>query len=359
MELVRQKGVATYIQFPLVDAAGNYISGEDSGANADSEIDTWSDGAAPDGYTDCTNEIAENGTSGRYYLSLTASEMNADYISIKVVTDNSSGQEILIRTIIGDPLNAATNTSGRELGVAADGDISGNVDGSVASVSGTVAANMTQIGGVAQSATDLKDFADTGYDPTTHKVQGVVLTDTCTTNTDMRGTNSAALASVCTEARLSELDAGTGGKMANQVDVIQQDTTTDIPTQITAIDGSTFDSIPDMATATAQGTAQADLDILTGVDGATLATLQANYAPMLASEDGSSLTAIPARTVEGAYDEDDILRLIVRALIAKAGYDTGTVTWTVRDLADTKDSITITYGTDNGDRDTLTINDAT
>jgi len=41
----------------------------------------------------------------------------------------------------------------------------------------------------------------------------------------MRGTDSAALASVCTEARLSELDAATGGKMANQVDVIEADTT--------------------------------------------------------------------------------------------------------------------------------------
>lgn len=41
--------------------------------------------------------------------------------------------------------------------------------------------------------------------------------------------NTSALASVCTEARLSELDAGTGGKMANQVDIIQTDTTTDIP----------------------------------------------------------------------------------------------------------------------------------
>ena len=51
--------------------------------------------------------------------------------------------------------------------------------------------NVTQIGGTAQSAIDLKDFADTGYDPTTHKVQGVVLTDTCTTNTDMRGTDNA------------------------------------------------------------------------------------------------------------------------------------------------------------------------
>jgi hypothetical protein len=53
----------------------------------------------------------------------------------------------------------------------------------------------------------------------------IQLCDTVTTNTDMRGTDNAALASVCTETRLSELDAGIGGKMANQVDVIEADTT--------------------------------------------------------------------------------------------------------------------------------------
>jgi len=53
--------------------------------------------------------------------------------------------------------------------------------------------NLTEMGGVSQSATDLKDFADAGYDPATNKVQGVVLVDTTTTNTDMRGTDSALL----------------------------------------------------------------------------------------------------------------------------------------------------------------------
>jgi len=64
------------------------------------------------------------------------------------------------------------------------------------------AVNVTKIGGDAQSATDLKDLADTGYDPSTHKVQGVVLTDTCTTNTDVRGTDDAA-----TEAKQDIIDA--------------------------------------------------------------------------------------------------------------------------------------------------------
>jgi len=44
------------------------------------------------------------------------------------------------------------------------------------------------------------------FDPATDIVAHVTLTDTTTTNTDMRGTDNAALASVCTEARLSELD---------------------------------------------------------------------------------------------------------------------------------------------------------
>ena len=45
--------------------------------------------------------------------------------------------------------------------------------------------DLTQIGGVAQSATDLKDFADTGYNPTTHYLLGVTTCTTTTTNTDL------------------------------------------------------------------------------------------------------------------------------------------------------------------------------
>lgn len=71
---------------------------------------------------------------------------------------------------------------------------SGTGTGQLSISNGVVSSNVTQIGGVAQSATDLKDFADTGYDPATHKVQGVVLVDTTTTNTDMRGTDNAAQA---------------------------------------------------------------------------------------------------------------------------------------------------------------------
>lgn len=59
---------------------------------------------------------------------------------------------------------------------------------------GQVDANIVALGGGTQSADDLKDFADAGYDPSTNKVEGVKLVDTTTTNTDMRGTDSALLA---------------------------------------------------------------------------------------------------------------------------------------------------------------------
>lgn len=61
---------------------------------------------------------------------------------------------------------------------------------------GPIVADLIEMGGVAQSATDLKDFADAGYDPATNKVQGVVLTDTCTTltgHTAQTGDNYARL----------------------------------------------------------------------------------------------------------------------------------------------------------------------
>ena len=53
---------------------------------------------------------------------------------------------------------------------------------------GAIKANLTEMGGVAQSAIDLKDFADAGYDPATNKIEGVKVND------DMRGTDGAMLA---------------------------------------------------------------------------------------------------------------------------------------------------------------------
>lgn len=125
MELVRQKNVATIIVFPLIDADGDTVSGS---ANPDSEIDDWTDGAAPDGFADCTNEATEIGVTGVYYLSLTQGEMNKDYIYIQIKSDDAKTQHILIRTTVGDPLNIATTTSGRLIDTETTGEVGLNFD---------------------------------------------------------------------------------------------------------------------------------------------------------------------------------------------------------------------------------------
>jgi len=109
-------------------------------------------------------------------------------------------------------------------------------------VAGVPEVDVTHLGGGAQSATDLKDFADAGYDPAANKVEGVKLVDTTTANTDMRGTDSAALASVATEARLAELDPA---NLPADVDAILVDTGTTLDTKLDDIQGATFSSATD------------------------------------------------------------------------------------------------------------------
>lgn len=90
-------------------------------------------------------------------------------------------------------------------------------------VGGKMDSDAVALAGSTQSATDLKDFADAGYDPATNKVQGVVLVDTCTANTDMRGTDSALLASSYTAPNNTGIAS------------ILEDTGTTLPAQISAL----------------------------------------------------------------------------------------------------------------------------
>lgn len=101
-------------------------------------------------------------------------------------------------------------------------------------VAGVPEVDITHLGGVAQSATDLKDLVDTGYDPATHKIQsdliyihGAALTETdgqlaaafkklfdvatplLVASDVMRGTDSAALAATAlTNATWTDARAG-------------------------------------------------------------------------------------------------------------------------------------------------------
>ncbi len=95
MEQRRPYGVATKITFPLKDITGELVSGA---TGLDSEIDVWDDDTAPDGFVDCTNEATEIGSTGEYYLTLTAGEMSSKYIVISVTSNEAIQQVILIQT---------------------------------------------------------------------------------------------------------------------------------------------------------------------------------------------------------------------------------------------------------------------
>lgn len=82
-------GVAHRVTFPIFDGSGSLVSGASS---PDSEISK--DGGT---FADCTNEATEIATSsGMYYLDLTATEMEADQITVIVKSGNGKTVPIVI-----------------------------------------------------------------------------------------------------------------------------------------------------------------------------------------------------------------------------------------------------------------------
>jgi len=134
--------------------------------------------------------------------------------------------------------------------------------------------NVTQIGGDAQSATDLKDFADSGYDPSTHKIEA------CKVNDDMRGTDGANTVAPdnTTIASTYNLIKPTG---AGDVTAIKAktDNLPDDPADQSVLEGKL-------------DTAQADLDIITGTNGVVLDSSQPNYAPNTVVPDNTNIANI-------------------------------------------------------------------
>ena len=111
MEFVRKKNTATLIYYPIMKTDGTRISGA-TGANAQYS-QSFDTGTATTLAT--VGAPTEIGSSGLYYSSLSAAQMNADYIILNT-TSTSTGaipQCIVVRTTIADPhLNAATDDGG-------------------------------------------------------------------------------------------------------------------------------------------------------------------------------------------------------------------------------------------------------
>ena len=301
------KGVQTVVYFNAIDTTD---SSPRTGDSANIALYIVKDGGTPASVTNSVSEVDSTNMPGIYKLTLTSTEMNASMI---IVAGKSSTANTAIT-----PAYLTTE----------------------------IDANVTEIGGDTQSATDLKDFADAGYDPATNKVEGVKLVDTTTTNTDMRGTDSALLAASA-PANFSSLAISVSGVVDSNLESIIDDIQS-------ATDLKDFaDAGYDPATSKVEGVKLVDTTTtntdMRGTDSALLAaSAPANFSSLAISAEGlvtaelgglsaEDITAIAVAVLDNSfgkkvvsadgtqvsiYDSDGTLSVIMN----KTG--TGPYTWT-------------------------------
>ena len=195
--------------------------------NLEDTVEVWgtvndSTGAAVDADSTPTVTVYKNGTAVTGSPTMTAASM----------TNIASGVYRYSRT-----LGAASNDGAFAVGDLVSIVATAVVDGVTSKavllderiVASVISADLYSIGSSTQSATDLKDFADTGYDPATHKVQGVVLTDTATnlTNAPTAGDFTATMKASITSAVPDTTS------IANAVDAALDDDFTNTNTLVT------------------------------------------------------------------------------------------------------------------------------
>lgn len=201
--------------------------------------------------------------------------------------------------------------------------------------------NVTHINGDAQSAADLKHFADAGYDPATSKVEGVKLVTTTTTNTDM------VAAAPTVAAIRTEMDANSA-KLAS------------IDGHCTAIKGGTFNGTTDSLEAIRD---RGDAAWLTAAGFSTHSAADVWVAAerTLTNKTGFELStggvdAVWDEVMEGGFTARQLVKVFAAALAGKAtGGGTTTVTFTGVDGVTTRITATVDA---NGNRSSVTINGA-
>jgi len=298
IELERQRNVASVIMFPLIDSANTLLLKSGAG-NPDSESDQFSDsGDNPDGFADLTNEAVEVGATGQYYLVLTAGELNHPYVTIQVKSDDAITQTILIRTMVGDPLNIATSDDGSTINVTG-GAIDTVTTTGTATVTGTVnglAANVITAASINASAIGADEIATNAIGADEIAASAITASELATDciTTDELATGAidadsiAASAIGASEIANSAIDAATYAANAITDAAVANDVQVDVVT-IETVDAT--DQL-DTACATVTVTAFA----------ANVIDAAATAADFLAEINGEVLDVIAVDT----YDETDV-----------------------------------------------------
>lgn len=197
------KNQAFRVTFPLFDNDGDLVTGA---AGLDSEVSK--DAGS---FADCTNEATEIATSsGIYYLDLTATEMNADTVAIIVKTSTTDAKTT--------PIILYPQDNGLDRNV------------NITHWNGTAVASPDTAG---YPVVTVKDGTGQGEIAlTSGAIDNVTLVATTTTNTDMRGTDSALLASNYTaplsaaavnaevDTALSDYDAPTRAELTSDINSV-------------------------------------------------------------------------------------------------------------------------------------------
>lgn len=198
MEVLRKYGSSTTIYFPLVDfGATDFESTPVTFASGDVQISKDSGT-----FANATNTPAHRG-NGIYSLALSATEMQAAFIVVTLIDQTATkeweDQSIVIVTAGNAsalrPFDVFNENPGVDvLLISGDGTAANNLE-SYCDGTTPMPVNATQISGDATAADNLEaDYDGTGYNKSNSTI------GTCTTNTDMRGTDSALLASSYTAA---------------------------------------------------------------------------------------------------------------------------------------------------------------
>ena len=312
-----KKGAAARIVFPILDADGDPVSGA---ADLDSEVSI--DGGA---FADCTNEAVEIGTSGIYYLDLTADETNGDVICVQVKTTTSGAKTTVL----------VFYTAGQTLD-----DMQSDIT-AIKNKTDKLNFNSDATPLVLADVRDVHDAAVTGVDDFKADVS----------NLDVAvSTRSSHTAADVADAVWDELIADhttTGTFGAKNQNLVPSENVNDYKADVSTIPADVW------SYTTRALTDKSDFNLAADQSGVTIGTVN-NVGDKTGYElSASGIDAILDDVLEGTLTVRQAMRII---LAAAAGKSTGGGTSTIRfrDLADSKDRIVATVDSD-GNRTDVTL----
>jgi len=184
--------------------------------------------------------------------------------------------------------------------------------------------DLVQMGGVAQSATDLKDFADAGYDPATDKITGCKLTDLVTTVT-----------TVTTTTTNTDLTAFAVDYTAARAGYLDELAAANLPTDVANVKAETALIVADTNMLQTDWVNGGRLDLLIDAIKAVTDTLT-----LVAIADAVLDEVVDANAPANANSLRETVNVIAAALAGKLSGGGG-ANRVFRDLGDTKDRLTV------------------